>query len=277
LSVTEIEDWLRDPYSIYAKRILKLQALDPVDTPPGARDRGTVIHKAIGDFTVKFAKGLPAEPYGELIALGREAFAPLLDYPEAEAFWWPRFERIARWFVEWEVARRKLVQAVFAETGGELQVSNDFLLTARADRIDLMKDGSLAVLDYKTGQPPTAKQVKAGLSPQLTLQAAMLRDGTFKDLKLPGKASVSELLYLRLSGGDPGGEEQPRDFKDSTVDEEADEALARLRNVVARFASAEQPYLSFSRPMFFGRSYGDYDHLARVKEWSATGGEGDGE
>ncbi len=277
LSVTEIEDWLRDPYSIYAKRILKLQALDPVDTPPGARDRGTVIHKAIGDFTVKFASGLPAEPYGELIALGREAFAPLLDYPEAEAFWWPRFERIARWFVEWEVARRKLVQAVFAETGGELQVSDDFLLTARADRIDLMKDGSLAVLDYKTGQPPTAKQVKAGLSPQLTLQAAMLRDGTFKDLKLPGKASVSELLYLRLSGGDPGGEEQPRDFKDSTVDEEADKALARLREVVARFASAEQPYLSFSRPMFFGRSYGDYDHLARVKEWSATGGEGDGE
>jgi ATP-dependent helicase/nuclease subunit B len=277
LSVTEIEDWLRDPYSIYAKRILKLQALDPVDTPPGARDRGTVIHKAIGDFTVKFASGLPADPYGELIALGREAFAPLMDYPEAEAFWWPRFERIARWFVEWEVARRKLVQAVFAETGGELKISDDFLLTARADRIDLMKDGSLAVLDYKTGAPPTAKQVKAGLSPQLTLQAAMLRHGTFNEVTLAGKASVSELLYLRLSGGDPGGEEQPRDFKDSTVDEEADKALARLKDVVARFASAEQPYLSFSRPMFFGRSYGDYDHLARVKEWSATGGEGDGE
>ena len=277
LSVTEIEDWLRDPYSIYAKRILKLQALDPVDTPPGARDRGTVIHKAIGDFTVKFASGLPADPYAELIALGREAFAPLMDYPEAEAFWWPRFERIARWFVEWEVARRRLVQAVYAETGGEMKVSDDFLLTARADRVDLMTDGSLAVLDYKTGQPPTAKQVKSGLSPQLTLQAAMLRHGTFRNVVVRGKASVSELLYLRLSGGDPGGKPEPREFDELTVDEEADKALARLKEVVARFASVEQPYLSFSRPMFFGRSYGDYDHLARVKEWSASGGEGESE
>jgi ATP-dependent helicase/nuclease subunit B len=277
LSVTEIEDWLRDPYSIYAKRILKLQALDPVDTPPGARDRGTVIHKAIGDFTVKFAKALPADPYGELIALGREAFAPLSDYPEAEAFWWPRFERIARWFVDWETERRKMVSGVFAETGGELAVTDDFLLTARADRIDLKNDNTLAVLDYKTGQPPTIKQVKSGLSPQLTLQAAMLRHGTFKDVKLPDKPSVSELLYLRLSGGDPGGKEESRKFDDATVDVVADKALEELRKVVRRFASAEQPYLSFSRPMFFGRSYGDYDHLARVKEWSATGGEGDGE
>lgn len=271
LSVTEIEDWLRDPYTIYARRILKLQPLDPVDTPPGARDRGTVIHKAIGDFTMKFAKSLPADPYGELIALGKEAFAPLSDYPEAEAFWWPRFERIARWFVEWEIARRKLVTAVFAETNGDLRVSDDFLLTARADRIDLLKDGTLAVLDYKTGAPPTAKQVQSGLSPQLTLQAAMLRHGTFRNVALPAGPSVSELLYLRLSGGDPGGEEQPRDFKDSSVNEEADKALVRLREVVARFASAEQAYHSFVRPMFFGRSYGDYDHLARVKEWSAGG------
>ena len=40
-----------------------------------------------------------------------------------------------------------------------------------------------------------------------------------------------------------------------------------------KFASDEQPYLSFSRPMWVGRTYGDYDHLARVREWSATGGE----
>jgi ATP-dependent helicase/nuclease subunit B len=271
LSVTEIEDWLRDPYTIYAKRILKLQPLDPVDTPPGARDRGTVIHKAIGDFTTKFAAGLPADPLKELLALGREAFAPLSDYPEAEAFWWPRFTRIARWFVEWETGRRKLVSAVFAETIGEFDISENFRLIARADRIDLKNDGTLAVLDYKTGAPPTAKQVKSGLSPQLTLQAAMLRQGAFKDVKLPAGPSVSELLYLRLSGGEPGGEPQPRDFKDSTVDIEADQALARLREVVARFASVEQPYLSFARPMFFGRAYGDYDHLARVKEWSAGG------
>jgi ATP-dependent helicase/nuclease subunit B len=277
LSVTEIEHWLRDPYTIYAKHILKLAPLDPVDTPPGARDRGTVIHKAIADFTLRFARELPPDPYAELIALGREAFLPLNDYPQARAFWWPRFERIARWFVDWERERRAHIRSVHAEIDGRLQVTPDFLLTARADRIEVMQDGSLAVLDYKTGQPPTAKQVRANLAPQLTLQAAMLRQGAFKDVPAANGASVSELLYLRLHGREAGGETAPRDFEKSTIDAEADRALERLRAVALRFACAEEPYRSFARPMWVGRTYGPYDHLARVKEWSATGGAAEGD
>ena len=148
--------------------------------------------------------------------------------------------------------------------------------TARADRIDLLKDGTLAVLDYKTGQPPSAKQVRSGLSPQLTLQAAMLRHGSFSGLTLPKPLSVSHLIYLRLSGGDPGGKQEDRDFGDESVDDISDRTYAELRKLVQAFASPDQPYKSFARPMFFGRTYGDYDHLARVREWSASG-EGDGE
>jgi ATP-dependent helicase/nuclease subunit B len=273
LPVTDIEHWLRDPYTIYAKHILKLQALDPVDTPPGARDRGTVIHKAIGDFTAKFADGLPADPLAELMALGREAFAPLDDFPEAKAFWWPRFERIARWFIDWETARRTKVQKVFAEVDGSLQVTPDFMLTARADRIEILKDGCFAVLDYKTGRPPSQKEVRVGFAPQLTLQATILRHGVFE--KVPPGGSVAELLYLRLSGGDPGGEKAPRDFESLSVDNAADRALEKLKELAIAFAQEDTPYLSFWRPMWVGRTYGDYDHLARVREWSATGGEVD--
>ncbi len=273
LPVTDIEHWLRDPYTIYAKHILRLQALDPVDTPPGARDRGTVIHKAVGDFTAKFKDGLPTDPLAELIAIGRTAFDRLNDYPETTAFWWPRFERIARWFIDWEIERRSNVQSVYAEVQGELQVTPDFLLTARADRIEMLKDGSFAVLDYKTGRPPSPKEVRVGFAPQLTLQATILRHGTFKDM--PHRGSVSELLYLRLNGGDPGGEKASRDFENLTVDDAADKALDELRELVRKFASEETPYISFWRPMWVGRTYGDYDHLARVREWSATGGEVD--
>lgn len=273
LPVTDIEHWLRDPYTIYAKHILRLQALDPVDTPPGARDRGTVIHKAIGDFTAKFAAGLPAKPLDELMALGDEAFAPLDDFPEARAFWWPRFERIARWFIDWEIERRSNVQSVYAEVQGQLQVTPDFMLTARADRIERLKDDSFAVLDYKTGQPPSQSQVESGLAPQLTLQATILQHGEFEDVPKGGK--VSELMYLRLKGGDPSGESMSRGFKTMSVDRAADEALKKLRELVVKFASEDQPYLSFWRPMWVGRTYGDFDHLARVREWSATGGEVD--
>ena len=44
LSVTRIEAWIRDPYSVFAREILKLDPLDPIDADPGAADRGTAIH-----------------------------------------------------------------------------------------------------------------------------------------------------------------------------------------------------------------------------------------
>jgi ATP-dependent helicase/nuclease subunit B len=270
LSVTEIEHWLRDPYTIYAKHILGLRPLDAVDTPPGARDRGTVIHGAIGEFTETYVKGLPADPLAALLALGETHFAPLRDFPEARAFWWPRFVRIARWFVAWEAQRRANATAIHVEMHGELNIRIDkwmFKLTTRADRIEQLADGSFAVLDYKTGSTPTEPQVRTGLSPQLTLEGAILRQGGFKDLT-PG--TLSEFAYVSLRGRDPAGEEKRIEFKEGVADFHADHALARLKGVVARFADPQTPYRSLVSPMWKMR-YGDYDHLARVAEWSAGG------
>jgi ATP-dependent helicase/nuclease subunit B len=276
LSVTEIEHWLRDPYTIYAKHILRLFPLDPIDMPPGAADRGTVIHGAIGDFTQEYAKGLPDDALGELRALGRKHFAWLEEFPEARAFWWPRFERIARWFADWETKRRAHVEAIQAEIRGEIAIplgDRSFHLSARADRIERLIGGDYAILDYKTGQVPTGRQVAAGLSPQLTLEGAILRAGQFADV--PAGASIAALVYVSLRGGDPGGEEKSLEFKDSTPDAEADRALQKLAEVARRFEDPATPYRSRERPMFRGRAYGDYDHLARVKEWSLSGVAGD--
>jgi ATP-dependent helicase/nuclease subunit B len=274
LTVTEIEHWLRDPYTIYARHILKLIALEPVDATPGARDRGTLIHEAIGSFTEKFADRLPADPLGELLALGRDAFAPLADYPEARAFWWPRFERVAEWFAGWESERRAKIAKLHSEIRGKIAITPDFELAARADRIEERSDGRYAILDYKTGQPPGDREVAAGLAPQLTLEAAILKHGGFAGI--PAKVSVAELAYVRLSGASTPGEYKAKTFDDSTPDEQGEKALARLRNVVIRFAHQDTPYRSFVRPQWVGRTYSDYDHLARVKEWSATGGEDNG-
>ena len=270
LSVTEIEHWLRDPYTIYAKHVLKLRPLDAVDTPPGARDRGTVIHGAIGEFTENYARALPVDPLAALLALGEKHFAPLQDFPEARAFWWPRFVRIARWFVAWETQRRANATTIHAERTGELSIQVGkwaFKLTTRADRIEQRNDGSFAILDYKTGSTPTEPQVRTGLSPQLTLEGAILRQGGFKDVA-PG--SLGEFAYVSVRGRDPAGEEKQIEFKEGTPDSHADHALARLRSIVERFADPKTPYRSLVSPMWKMR-YGDYDHLARVAEWSAGG------
>ncbi len=276
LSVTAIEDWLRDPYTIYARYVLRLQPLDAVDTPPGARDRGTIIHGAIGDYTRIFAEAAPAEPLKELERLGEQRFAPLADYPEARAFWWPRYERIASWFAQWDGQRRDTIASLHAEIRGELSFpvgTRTFTLSAVADRIELRKDGSYAIIDYKTGAARTEKQVRTGLAPQLTLEAAILRDGGFGDL---ASGSVSEICYVTLKGGDPAGKPNPIDFKEGTPDTQADHALEKLKALAATFENAETPYLSLVHPMW-KTHYGDYDHLARVKEWSLTGGSDEGE
>ncbi|MCA6126322.1 double-strand break repair protein AddB, partial [Bradyrhizobium sp. WSM 1704] len=106
MSVTAIEDWLRDPYTIYARHILRLDPLDPVDMPLSAADRGSAIHGALGEFTQTYADALPPDTMRALREIGGKYFAPLMERPEARALWWPRFQRIAAWFAEWEQARR---------------------------------------------------------------------------------------------------------------------------------------------------------------------------
>jgi ATP-dependent helicase/nuclease subunit B len=273
LSVTDIENWLRDPYTIYAKYILRIAPLDPVDMSPGAAERGTMIHAAIGEFTQNFAGALPADPAGEIVALGQPHFATLVDFPEARAFWWPRFLRIARWFADWERQRRPAITTLAAEIRGEIPVvDGTFSLRGIADRIERNADGRYVILDYKTGSARTEKQVRTGLAPQLTLEAAILRKGGFENI--PAHSSVAQIGYVLLKGGARPGEPKLIDFAEGTADSQADRALGKLATLAQKFADDDTPYRSLVHPMWTTH-YGDYDHLARVKEWSATGGEVD--
>jgi ATP-dependent helicase/nuclease subunit B len=279
LSVTAIEDWLRDPYTIYAKYILKLAPLDPVDMPLSAADRGSAIHDALGEFTQTFSTKLPENTALALRGIGAKYFAPLMERPEAKALWWPRFMRIAAWFADWETVRRGSVSAIDAETRGEIPIRLDnertFVLSARADRIEHRRDGSYAILDYKTGQPPTGKQVRMGLSPQLTLEAAILREGGFEGI--PAGSSVSELVYVRISGNNPPGEQRVLELKirpgdtPQSPDAAADYARSQLEALIRKFENEDEPYRSLNLPMWTNR-YGVYDDLSRIKEWSAAGG-----
>ena len=275
LSVTEIEHWLRDPYTIYAKHILRLRPLDPVDAEPGAAERGTFIHAAIAEFAKNFSAKPIDDLVNELLAFGRARFAEIEDYPEARAFWWPRFERIARWFANWEIERRSGIAKIDAEIDGSYEIpleAGSFRLRGVADRIELHSDGRYAILDYKTGSARTEPQVRTGLAPQLTLEAAILRKGGFPTI--PANSSVAELAYVLVKGGEPPGDAKFISFKDSTADFQADRALEKLTVLARRFAEEDTPYRSLVHPMW-ATQYGDYDHLARVLEWTSAGEEDD--
>jgi len=270
LPVTQVERWLRDPYSLYARQILKLKPLDAIDEAPGAAERGTTIHEALDRFVKMYPKDLPAdeEALGVLLACGRAAFGDLLQRPGVRGFWWPRFERIAVWFLDFERGRRAGGASILAEQKGEITFTapaGAFTLTATADRIEMLPGDAVVLADYKTGGVPSNKQVIAGLSPQLTLEAAIALAGGFPGITAQ---SIDGLIYVALKGGAVPGEIRRVKFEKSTPDDEAARARAGLEKFVAAFDTPDMPYLSKPR-VLLERFVGDYDHLARVKEWSS--------
>jgi len=267
LSVTRIETLLRDPYAIYASEILGLRPLDHLDLNPDASDYGSIIHAALGRLIEEFPQApLPDQALARLFALGRAEFSVLDDRPGLKGYWLLRFERVARWFISADAELREPRAQSLSEVTGRIEVcvpgaNEPFTLTARADRIDLDGAGAAVIIDYKTGSPPTGNVIEALLAPQLPLEAAILMDGGFDGIAaLP----VRGLVHVALTGREPAGELRAITRDPSEI---AGRALELLRGLIARYADPSRPYLSRVAPQYADRA-GDFDHLARVGEWS---------
>jgi ATP-dependent helicase/nuclease subunit B len=266
LSVTEIETWMRDPYAIYARHILRLRPLDALDADPGAAERGQLVHRALDLFVKRYPAALPGDSEARLIAIGEEVFGTALSRPGVWAFWWPRFLRVAHWFTTIENARRSTLATSHGEVLGRLAVAapaGPFELVCKADRIDRRSDGGLIVIDYKTGALPRRGDIELGFSPQLPLEAAIAEAGGFADL---ARGRVAELAYWRLAGGEIAGEVKALADTDDAIRILADDAMAGLRALIASFDRVTTPYRSSPWPEHAPR-FTDYAHLARVKEW----------
>ncbi len=238
LSVTQVETWLADPYAIYARHILGLRALDELDADPGRADLGICIHAALAEFARRFPRELPQDAAAQLMAIGWRSFGPVLSRPGAWAFWWPRFKRIVRWLVAEESAHRATIVESLSECSGRLTLAGPggpFELIANADRIDRLAAGGFLLVDYKTGAVPTKKKIQAGFAPQLPLEGAILRDGSFGTVQ----GVPTALEYWRLGGGDPSGGRRPIDDGDPGA--LIDRALARLRAMIERFRRPRDP------------------------------------
>ncbi len=283
-SVSEAENLLRDPYAIFAKRILDLQPLEPLQVVLGAADRGTLLHDVMDRFARRWPAALPDEPIREMRAIGEAVFADVIDEPDVQGFWWPRFVDLIPAIVAWEQARRGAILRVGTELRIKLPLrlpdGAEVSLSARADRIEERLDGTLAVLDFKTGTPPSKPQIKAGLAPQLLLESAMgvAAPFTAKGMGVTGATSapvsfgpavISSASYVALKA-DADGLQSSEIATPAELARLSAECLAGFTDMVAGFRCGERPFTSRFAPQFM-RYAGDFDHLARVKEWSLSG------
>jgi len=252
LTQGDVELLMRDPYAVYAKRVLRLRRLDPLDQERGARDFGTLVHDAMA----RLARDVPPDRAAE------EALAEAALPRALRAFWRPRLHRIAAWAAD-RIAVRRMegMAAAWAEVEGGAPFG-PVMVTARADRIERHPAG-LVLIDFKTGTPPTSREVESGHSPQLMIEALLAEAGGYAAVPaLP----VARLEYWRATGrAEPG--EIRRVPKDGLRDH-LDAAKPALVALVERFADPSTPYLARPHPDA-APTFSDYEHLARVQEWSA--------
>jgi len=273
LSASAVELWIKNPYGLYARHILSLEALPPLGAAPGPREKGIIIHDALSRFTQRFPTELPGDIAGELMREAEAVFKDFAAHPRVAAFWLPRIARFAEWFAATEPARRKGIARLVTEVAGKRVLEapgGPFTLTARADRIDISPAG-LVITDYKTGTPPETKHVLDGTAPQLPLEAAIAHAKGFAGLETN---TIGALRYIRATGGTPAGREHI--IKTGDIHALAETCIAGLGVLVGTYDDPEQPYRAVRRARFDYR-YDDFAHLARVAEWSGSDNGDDGE
>ena len=261
MSVTEVRTLIRDPYAIYARRVLGLRALDPLRPEPDAAERGNVLH-AIMDRFLATLPDLPETPAAMKVRLLEITDAVLnaeVPWPSARLFWRARIAGIADRLVADEAHRLTQGKPTVVESFAQLSVpGTDFRLIAKPDRLDLLNDGRVHVYDYKSGKPPTDAQI-AHFDKQLPLEAAMVEQGAFDCL---GRADVDGISYIQLGGE---GKTETRSFGPGF----AQETWAGFVALIGLYLRGER---GFTARLAMERTdhASDYDHLSRHGEWDTT-------
>ncbi len=260
LSVTSITRLIRDPYAIYAQYVLRLNQLDPLRQSPDAPLRGVVLHSVFETFIRDVDMSLDHESLkSRLLAITDTVLADEAPWPASRVLWRSKIDRVADVFLDDEIKRISLAKPVALEQMGELRFNDlDFILKAKADRIDRTASGRYVVYDYKTGSLPTKPQLRY-FDKQLLLEALMVEEGAFKTL---AAGLVEQVSHIGLGA-------KPK-FEPVAIEPgEIQQIRAELLELITKFQSENQGYTS-RRAMAEMRFAGNFDHLARFGEWDET-------
>jgi len=257
ISVTQVERLIRDPYSVYAEKVLRLRSLPAIGRMADARDRGTGFHKVLENFVDAIAAEIPDNARQVFDEIAEQTLTEIVPWPAERRIWLGRLSRIANSFISNEQDRREIARPHLREERAGITIpetSRNLVLTCQADRIDLASDGTIAIYDYKSSLP-TEKQDKL-FSKQLELEAHMAMKGGFKEL---GSVRAKHLEIIGLSKAESGLilESDPETISEMWTD---------FLKIIAYFENSINGYGARLRPMMVV-PWGDYDHLARRGEW----------
>jgi ATP-dependent helicase/nuclease subunit B len=265
VAVTALDGLRADPYGFYAKTILRLRKLDGLDAEPSHAWRGTAVHAILEAWHKQGA------PMGQLAATAHGVLDAMSAHPLARGLWRPRLMAALEW-IDAEVAELATQGRVVlaSEARGEL-VMDGIRLHGRADRIDRLPDGTLGIVDYKTGMAPSAAKVAKGFALQLGLLGLIARQGGFvggDGTRLAGEPTVFEYWSFGKNGEQFGMRKQPLAgprSKGLAVEEFVDVTSDFLREAIARWLLGNEPFTAMLRPDMVG--YNDYDQVMRLDEW----------
>jgi ATP-dependent helicase/nuclease subunit B len=260
ISVTDVDRLKADPFAFYAKKMLKVLALDAIDEEPTAAWRGSLIH----DIFDKWFREDHLHP-DRLIERVVAIFDDAGMNPVTRAMWQPRLKEAIDWIAEQVAADKRAGREVIeSEIKGWTEIAG-VKLNGRADRIDRI-DGALAIVDYKTGAPPSAKAVEAGFSMQLGLLGLIAERGGFAGVA--GTPMAFEYWTLRKNKKDGFGDRtSPVKAKSTALTAENFVAFAadQFSKAAGLWLTGNEPFTAKLHPEY--APYGDYDHLMRLDEW----------
>ena len=259
ISVTEVDRLKADPFAFYARKMLGLGALDPVDSDPSPAWRGTAVHTVL-EAWMKEDDCDPSRLRPRAEALLQTSSA----HPLMRALWQPRLVEAID-FIAAEVERNRLAgrRPLKAEAWGALDVAG-ISLGGKADRIDRLDDGGLAIVDYKTGSPPSSRAVADGFSLQLGLLGLIAERNGFEGIE--GEAACFEYWSLARKAGKLGFVASPVGGRNG-LDSADFTDLAELNFTAAaeKWLTGEEPFTAKLHPEY--APYAEYDQLMRLDEW----------